>query len=86
MDNEQSEDVQFNEPIALYKVSYLFNNELFSIDLILNKNNKKRKTVKGIISQIIKLSLTISVMSSLDLESIFKALLLELKEPISITN
>ena len=41
MDNEQSEDVQFNEPIALYKVSYLFNNELFSIDLILNKNNKK---------------------------------------------
>jgi hypothetical protein len=40
MDNEQSEDVQLNGPIALYKVSYLFNNELFSIDLILNKNMK----------------------------------------------
>ena len=54
MDNEQSEDVQ---QIALYKVSYFYNNELFSIDLILNKNNKKRKIVKGIISQITKLSL-----------------------------
>ena len=56
MDNEQSEDVQVSEPIALYKVSYLFNNELFSIDLILNKKNKKRKMVKGIISQMKKLS------------------------------
>jgi hypothetical protein len=57
MDNEQSEDVQFNEQTALYKVSYFYNNELFSIDLILNKNNKKRKMVKGIISHITKLSL-----------------------------
>ncbi len=57
MNNEPSEVVQFNEPIALYKVSYLFTNELFSIDLILNKNNKNRKMVKGLISRITKLNL-----------------------------
>ena len=57
MDNEQSEDVQLNKQTALYKVSYFYNNEVFSIDLILNKNNKKRKMVKGIISQLTKLNL-----------------------------
>ncbi|KAJ1510877.1 hypothetical protein HMI55_006808, partial [Coelomomyces lativittatus] len=57
MDNEQSEDVQLNEQTALYKISYFYNNKLFSIDLILNKNNKKRKMVKRIISQLTKLSL-----------------------------
>ncbi|CAF3781358.1 unnamed protein product [Rotaria socialis] len=57
MDNDQSEDAQLNEQTALYKVSYFYNNELFSVDFILNKNNKKRKMVKGIISQLTKLNL-----------------------------
>jgi hypothetical protein len=49
MNNEQSEDVQVSEPIALFKVSYLFNNELFSIDLI-SKQQKEKNSQKNYIS------------------------------------